>query len=556
MRFSLLILALLTALTAYGQGFKVKSMKMNDAEDAASIIFRKDNFGDPCGLVKVSTKVTGVEFVGRIIGKPSRPLDEYWVYLTAGTEELTIIRPNYLPITVRFADYGIQRIESSTTYSLNLKDVDLNPEKCLVTLQVQPVSAAVTVDSIALQPNKDGYYQLLLPKGEHRYHIESYTFRAVDKVIESGKEPQNVEVHLESVLATVTIQGPTRGEIRINGEQKGILPWTGKLMPGEYTIDLRREGYLPTQQTVQLEEQEVRTIDMPELEQIKGVFSVTTQPAGCTVMLDGHPYGRTPLTIPDVIYGDHTLAFDVDSAALRRHKEQPVEVTAVGSQDINVVMATDAELALHVRALEWFRKGVLADVKGESSKGYYPPREARVWYDSITASIDSLETSFFQHQLRFKEFEGNPTISPLQRVSDRLFLYYAYMDATEDEPIRLKNGTKYTFTHEPEKALAVAQKAGKELSRHELSFLALSYAAQKNDSEAIEWFTKWWNRETADSEPTDYTSGRLCFAAAEACKRMERTDDARTWYGRALNILEKTEKNAAKLKKYKIASEI
>ena len=128
MRFSLLILALLTALTAYGQGFKVKSMKMNDAEDAASIIFRKDNFGDPCGLVKVSTKVTGVEFVGRIIGKPSRPLDEYWVYLTAGTEELTIIRPNYLPITVRFADYGIQRIESSTTQKLGVQNEMLKEE--------------------------------------------------------------------------------------------------------------------------------------------------------------------------------------------------------------------------------------------------------------------------------------------------------------------------------------------------------------------------------------------------------------------------------------------
>ncbi len=555
MRYLFLLLSLFLSLASYGQGFKVKNLKQQDSDEASSIIMRKDAYGDPCGLLKVATKVTGVEFVGRVVGKTSRPLDEYWVYLTAGTEELTIIRPNYLPMTVRFADYGINRIESGVVYTLSLKDVDLHPEKCRVTLQVRPTNADVTVDSILLQPNKDGYYQLLLPKGEHHVQLSSYTFRPVEKTIETGKEPQNMEVEMESVLATVTITGPTRGEICINGEQKGILPWTGKLMPGEYIVDLRREGYLPTQKSITLNEQEESTVTMPEMEQIKGVLNVTTQPSGCTVMLDGHPYGRTPVVIPDVIYGDHTLAFDVDSVALRRHKELSVEVTEVGTQDIQCTLATDAEFDLHRRALGWFKNGVHADVKGESSQGYFPPRAARVWYDSIMAVIDSLDASFFQEQMFFKEFEGNPTLSAQQRVSDRLFLYYTYINASEDEPIRMKNGSKYSFIHEPEKALLVAQKAGKELSRHEMSFIAMSYAALQNESEAVQWFTKWWDKESAENEPTDYASGRCCFAAAQIYKRMEKEDEARTWFSRALNILEKTEKSPAKLKKYKAAAQ-
>ena len=272
-------------------------------------------------------------------------------------------------------------------------------------------------------------------------------------------------------------------------------------------------------------------------------------------MLDGHPYGRTPVAIPDVIYGDHTLAFDVDSVALRRHKELSVEVTEVGTQDIQCTLATDAEFDLHRRAIGWFKNGVHADVKGESSQGYFPPRAARVWYDSIMAVIDSLDASFFQEQMFFKEFEGNPTLSAQQRVSDRLFLYYTYINASEDEPIRMKNGSKYSFIHEPEKALLVAQKAGKELSRHEMSFIAMSYAALQNESEAVQWFTKWWDKESAENEPTDYASGRCCFAAAQIYKRMEKEDEARTWFSRALNILEKTEKSPAKLKKYKAAAQ-
>lgn len=555
MRYLYLLFSVLLSLASYGQGFKVKSLKLQDADDASSIIMRKDAYGEPCGLLKVDTKVTGVEFVGRVVGKISRPIDEYWVYLSSGTEELTIIRPNYLPMKVRFADYSIDRIESGMVYTLSLKDIDLHPEKNRITLQVKPTTTEITVDSIPLQPNKDGYYQLLLPKGEHNVQLSAYTFRTVNKTFETGKEPQSMEVELESVLATVTITGPTRGEIRVNGEQKGILPWTGKLMPGEYTVDLRREGYLPTQKAITLSEQEVSTVTMPELEQIKGVLNVTTQPAGCTVILDGHPYGRTPTVIPDVIFGDHTLAFDVDSVALRRHKEVPVEITEVGSQDIHCTLATDAEFDLHRRALEWFKNGVHADVKGESGQGYFPPRAARVWYDSIVAVIDSLDTSFFQEQMHFQEFEGNPTLSAMQRVADRLFLYYTYIDVTEDEPIRMKKGAKYTFVHEPEKALLIAQKAGKELSRHEMAYVAMSFAALQNNSEAIKWFTKWWDKESAENEPTDYASGRCCFAAAKIYKSMEMADEARTWFSRALNILEKTEKSPAKLRRYKQAAQ-
>ena len=542
------------SLMSFAQGFKVKNFKVSKSDDLAAISPRTDHQGRTCGLVKVVSKLDDLEFADAV-GKVTRSMDEYWVYLPDGASSFTISRPHYLPTTVRLTDFDTKFITSKTTYVMEVKEAALDMEKFGVTLIVKPATVQVKVDGVDLRCEPLGEYQLLLAKGDHQCEFSAYGCRSASRSVTTGRSMERLEVELESILADVTIFSQTEGaEILVNGEMKATGRWEGKMLPGTYTVEQRLKGYLSAKQTLTLGEKEQKTLDLGALEHLKGTLRVTAQPTGCLLWLDGNGCGQAPCDVPGVIYGKHTLTAEIDSCGLKRKKEVAIRIEDESTQDVGITVASNEELERHAEALALFRRAVALDVKGETAKGYMPQHSAKEQFDSIMNVMEQLDSTFFVHKEYFPEYEEDPLVSPNQCVGDRMFMYYTYVDITEDEPVKLKGNVKYTYVKQPDKAVRIAQKMGKDLTRHEQACLAICYYKTGNYEQASQWFQRWHEAGLALGEENDYYAGRCYFFYGDACKKLGKSTEGKEWQELALTILEQTEKNQARLKKFRMAA--
>lgn len=73
-----------------------------------------------CAVIRVGIALQGVVFDGNTIGNPKYNTGEYLVYITNGSRQLTVRHDRFLPLTVTFSDYGIERIEAGNVYRLTI----------------------------------------------------------------------------------------------------------------------------------------------------------------------------------------------------------------------------------------------------------------------------------------------------------------------------------------------------------------------------------------------------------------------------------------------------
>lgn len=165
----LLIASLLITITSMGQDLKVRTMSLNTSDLSASTYERKDLNKQACALVKVQLAAYGAKFEGNVIGDVAYKTGEYWVYMTQGSRELRVKHPNYLPLHVNFADYGVGRgVMSKQTYTLTLVmpqiGMDVDDGLRYLQLTVEPANAMVYIDN---QPQQltGGAANILLVQG-------------------------------------------------------------------------------------------------------------------------------------------------------------------------------------------------------------------------------------------------------------------------------------------------------------------------------------------------------------------------------------------------------
>ena len=165
-RILFLILSLLLSFGASAQKLSVESFSLAASDISAQTQPRKDLNDAPCALVKV-------QFVGNILnvkGNVILPLlkEDYetWVYLTHGSRQMQVTAKNYLPLMIKFADYGVESVEKNRTYVLVLNQMGMSSNPADVsttvsTVSVSPVqvpavpSNTISDDAITI-PVKDG----------------------------------------------------------------------------------------------------------------------------------------------------------------------------------------------------------------------------------------------------------------------------------------------------------------------------------------------------------------------------------------------------------------
>lgn len=251
--FALLLVGIPTFVEAQELSAKSFSERSNDL--TASTTPRKDNNGVICALVKVQIASAYAKFEGAVMGDVEYKTSEYWVYMPAGSKRLTIKVENYLPLSVEFADYGVNALESKRTYLLVISGI---------VLQVQ-----------AQEPIQQMGYLM----------IES--------------EPSQADVYLT-----------------INGQEslEGQTPFQKKLAYGTYALRLSSPLFHDETMSVVVDQPKVRI--NPQLKPAFGYLSLSSNPSGAKVTIEGVPTTfTTPCTTEVLASGTYTLRFSKEKHA-------------------------------------------------------------------------------------------------------------------------------------------------------------------------------------------------------------------------------------------------
>lgn len=273
----------------------------------------KDQNGEKTALIKVVTTQMGFTFEGGALGitKVKQESGEIWVYIPQRSKKITVKHPQLgvlrdyvFPCGIEAARTYEMVLSSGSVQTIIKKDIGGN----FMAIKVMPENASVYLDGTLQQNDTKGEYSIFLDYGEHSYRIEAAGYSPQTGVATIGKDPFNLNVKLESCLATLSINCPTNGaQIFINKQLKGTDNWKGNLSAGKYLIEASREGYRNIIEHIEVVEKEYKTITLQALQPIYGILKVNVKPIGSIIEIDGENVGKTPAVINDVIVGSHSI---------------------------------------------------------------------------------------------------------------------------------------------------------------------------------------------------------------------------------------------------------
>ena len=325
-RYLLLLLTLISCISfGFAQKLQVESFMLVENDLSAQTQSRKDLNDKNCALVKV-------QFVGEIAnveGNVVLPLvkrgNETWVYMPQGSRQLKLLTQSYLPITITFSDYGIEKLESNRTYVLPLikpngysEPVDAGGN--FYAISVQPRNAVVTIDGIQQNVSSDGEYSAMLPYGIHTYKVEAggYISKSGSFSVSSG-DMTPISVSLVSALPTISVTCPTPAvSLYVDKMSVGNAPWSGSLREGMHLVEAKKNGYRSQRKTIQLSQQQKLDVAFGELIAIQGNLSVNYKPFGADVYVDGKKLGQSPRVFNGLLVGNHQVEVRKDGYATNK----------------------------------------------------------------------------------------------------------------------------------------------------------------------------------------------------------------------------------------------
>lgn len=179
MKHVLSILLLLTVLPAFAQKATVERVASDPLNIAASKYPMTDLNGHTAPLVIVEVLTDNVEFKGNVLdGGVVRRTGEYWVYMGVGTKILRIQSDKFLPVDIRFPDYGIPRLEPASTYVVTLalpgSVVQSAGGGSLLVVNVKPAGANIAIDGVAYGVTPNAIEGLAVGKHDVRVSHAGY----------------------------------------------------------------------------------------------------------------------------------------------------------------------------------------------------------------------------------------------------------------------------------------------------------------------------------------------------------------------------------------------
>jgi hypothetical protein len=148
--------------------------------------------------------------------------------------------------------------------------------------------------------------------GEHTITISRNQFATVSKrftIAASEKLPFVVD--MAPTFAKVSITTNPAAAITINQESKGNGSWTGRLIPGVYTVEAKLDKYRSVSEKRTIVAGQPLELTM-DLQAITGTLKIQSTPFDAKVILNGIDKGTAPLTLNNLLIGDYALILSRD----------------------------------------------------------------------------------------------------------------------------------------------------------------------------------------------------------------------------------------------------
>jgi hypothetical protein len=131
------------------------------------------------------------------------------------------------------------------------------------------------------------------------------------------------------VTGTVIVNtSPAGAQVFIDGQAKGASPLTVNVNPGSHTLEIRGSGdtrSIPV--NVAAGTQVSQYIELSKAA-TTGQLQISTQPSGARVTVDGIPRGTSPITVADLLPGEHTVVVDNDGSTTKQTVQVEAGATA------------------------------------------------------------------------------------------------------------------------------------------------------------------------------------------------------------------------------------
>ena len=217
------------------------------------------------------------------VGKHTYRLTHDLYLPTAGVVNLTADKKEKVTVTLK-PDFGTLKILTT-------------PESgAMVSLDGQPTGK---VTPCTLEEVKSGEHTITLRLNMYKMATEKVTMQPGGNL--------SLPVVLAPTFAGVTVNTNPLSDIYIAGERKGSGTWEGRLLPGIYNFEARKEKYTSASEKREVVSGQPLTITLQPVAKT-GTLKVITTPTDALITLGGEDKGTAPTTLRNLLVGDYTLS--------------------------------------------------------------------------------------------------------------------------------------------------------------------------------------------------------------------------------------------------------
>lgn len=219
----------------------------------------------------------------------------------------------------------------------------LNPDFGTLNISTEPENgASVSIDG---QPTGKVTPCILeqIKTGEHTLTLRLNMYKTVTEkiTIQAGRN-HNLPFTLAPTFAEVTVDTNPISDIYIAGEKKGNGTWTGRLLPGIYLFEARKEKHTPVSVKREVLTGQPISLSLQPIPQ-NGILKVLSDPTDAVISLDGVNKGTTPNTIRNLLVGDHILSLSLPGYATIN---KTITITEGQTTQVNETLSNGREVKI------------------------------------------------------------------------------------------------------------------------------------------------------------------------------------------------------------------
>lgn len=184
-----------------------------------------------------------------------------------------------------------------------------------------------------------GEYSLSITNGElYKTYNGKFTINKGETTV--------LEPRLESNAAETHLRVDADAQIFLDRRLLGTREWRGPLKAGRYEVECRMEKHKSTFKTITVIADNAQDILLESPKPITGALAITSTPLNAEIRIDGQVVGTTPMTVRELLIGQHTVEL-----SLKNHKSEQREFEIIEGKtyELSIPLSDMANMTINTQ---------------------------------------------------------------------------------------------------------------------------------------------------------------------------------------------------------------